>query len=222
MEKTKPKNYFNEEKVKEWIFEYQRTAIKEKNSEGKEVVIWKDKNLENKITLEIEKIVKAIIQVYRYYIFEPYDDCLQHGLMNCYTNYIKYTPEKGTVFNFFSIISKRSLLNYTSRRQKHRNHSDIADQMDLYSKEIPDLDFFLDEMKTNLIEIINKNYLGKQREKFIKITIILHDYMYKTKKFISKTDFYSWCRSYGLRGIDIREFIKEMKEHGTELFGEHY
>lgn len=215
------KTYFNEEKVKKLIEQYQDTAIIEKDEDGVEVIKWKDEKIENEITVEILKIVNAIIHVYRYYIFEPYEDCVQHGIMNCYTNYMKYTPQKGTCFNFFSIISKRSLLNYTERRQKHRNHNDIEDHYDLVSEEIPNLEFFLKEMKTTLLEIINENYLGEKRKKFITIAIILHDYMYKTKKFISKTDFYSWCRSYGLRGIDIREFVKEMKEHGSELFGDY-
>ena len=40
--KKKTKNYFDEEKVSKLIVEYQRTAIKEINSEGVETVVWKD------------------------------------------------------------------------------------------------------------------------------------------------------------------------------------
>jgi DNA-directed RNA polymerase specialized sigma subunit len=216
-EKKKPNNYFNEEQVTKWIFDYQKSAVIETNEEGVDVVVWKDKKLEELISLEIMKIVKAIIQVYRYYIFEPYDDCLQHGMMSCYTNYMKWKPEKGTAFNFFSIISKRSLLNYTERRQKHRNHSDIEEMIELHGKEF-DFDTFIEEMKDVLFGIINENYTGKKRKNFIQISVILSDYLMKTKKFVSKTDFYSWARSYGMRSIDIREFVKEMSSHGCELF----
>lgn len=220
MEETKKPNfYFNEEQVTKWIFEYQKSAIIEIDTEGNSVIAWKDKKIEELISLEIMKIVKAIIQVYRYYVFEPYDDCLQHGMMSCYTNYMKWKPEKGTAFNFFSIISKRSLLNYTERRQKHRNHSDIEDHQDLQNN-ILNYDNFIDDMKTTLLSIIDESYMGKKRKNYINITIVLTDYLMKTKKFVSKTDFYSWARSYGVRSIDIREYVKEMNLHGCELFEE--
>jgi len=218
IKKSTSNNYFDEEQVTKWIFDYQKSAVIEENSEGVSIVVWKDKKLEELISIEILKIVKAIIQVYRYYVFEPYDDCVQHGMMSCFTNYMKWKPEKGTAFNFFSIISKRSLLNYTERRQKHRNHSDIDDHQDLQNNNLVDFDSFIEDMKDSLIGIINENYIGKQRKNFINIVIILTDYLFKTKKFISKTDFYSWARSYGMRSIDIREFVKEMTIHGCELF----
>lgn len=219
VEKKKPNNYFDEELVTGWIFEYQNSAVWEENEEGVEVVTWKDLKLEELISIEILKIVKAIIQVYRYYVFEPYDDCVQHGMMSCYTNYMKWKPEKGTAFNFFSIISKRSLLNYTERRQKHRNHADVDEMLDIHQEEF-NFDGFLLEMKDTIIGIVNENYLGKKRKRFIQISVILTDYLYKSKKFVSKTDFYSWARSYGVRSIDIREFVKEMNLHGCQMFGE--
>ena len=222
IEKKKPKknNYFDEKKVSTWILEYQHTAVREIDSGGIETIVWKDLVLEEKIMTEVIKIVKAIIQVYRYYIFEDYDDCLQHGSMSCFQNFMKWTPPKGTCFNFFSIISKRSLLNYTDRRKKHRNHNDIAEQIDLYDSKTMNFDFYLEEFRDNLIEIVNNNFVGKKRKGFIEISLILVDYLFKTKKFVSKTDFYSWARSYGKRSIDIREFMKAMREHGAELFGD--
>ena len=219
-EKKKPNNYFDEEKVTNLILKYQQSAIKEKDAEGNVTVVWKDTKLEEEIMLEVIKIVKAIIQVYRYYIFEDYDDCLQHGSMSCYQNFMKWTKEKGTAFNFFSIISKRSLLNYTDRKKKHRNNSDIADQIDLHDDKYMNFEMYLEEMKETLLDIVNTNFMGKKRKLYISITLVLTDYLFKTKKYISKTDFYSWARSYGIRSIDVREYVKAMRKHGTELFGE--
>ena len=120
--KKKKNFYYDEEKVNEMLVEYQRTSLTEIGGDGKMVVLWKDKVIEEKIMLEIMKIVKAIIQVYRYYIFEDYDDCFAHANMSCFQNFQKWTKEKGSSFNFFSIISKRSLLNYTDRRKNHPSH----------------------------------------------------------------------------------------------------
>ena len=212
------KNYFDEEKVTRWIVEYQNTAIKEIGEDGKIIVTWKDKELEEKIMKEVMKIVKAVIQIYRYYVFEPYDDVFQHGSMSCYQNLMKWTKDKGTAFNYFSIIAKRSLLNYTDRRKKHRNHIDIETRLDLQDTQKNNFDFYLETLRDNLIDIINSNYVGKRRKNFIEITLILADYLYKTKKFVSKTDFYSWGRSYGKRSVDIREYMKAMRKHNEDLY----
>ncbi len=219
VKKKKVNNYFDEQKVSEMILRYQNSAIKEKNIEGVITVTWKDTKLEEEIMIEVIKIVKAIIQVYRYYIFEDYDDCLQHGSMSCYQNFLKWTPSKGTCFNFFSIISKRSLLNYTDRKKRHRNLYDVHEQIDLFDTKVMNFELYLEEMRDTLFEIVNNHFMGKKRKRFISITLILVDYLGKTKKYISKTDFYSWARSYGFRSIDVREFVKAMKDHGTELFG---
>ena len=218
--KKKTKNYFNEEEATRWIVEYQRTAIREINSEGVETVVWKDVVLEEKIMVEVIKIVRAIIHVYRYYVFEDYDDCLQHANMSCYQNFMKWNKEKGTAFNFFSIISKRSLLNYTDRRKKHRNHSDIQDHLDIYDNKTMNFDFYLEEVRDHLVEIVDRNFIGAKRKRFVEIANILIEYLSDTKKFVSKTDFYSFAKAYKKRSIEIREFVKAMKEHGSELFGD--
>lgn len=217
-EKKTKNNYFNEEQVREWIFKLQETAKYGEDKDGLTVLVWKDKCIEEKITIEILKVVKAVIQVYRYYIFEPYDDCVQHGITNCFQNYFKYHPSKGTAFNFFSIIAKRSLLNYTDRRKKHRNHSDINEQVGIKARKQLNFDYFLEDLQKTLVTIVQDSYSGKKKILYLKITAILCDYLYKTKKFIGKSDFYTWCRSYGIRSIDVREFIAEMNKHHSELY----
>jgi len=217
-ELKKTKNYFDEELVKGWILEYQETATVKKDKKGKPIIVNCNKELERKITIEIEKIVKAVIQVYRYYIFEPYEDCLQHGMMNCATNFIKFTPDKGSAFNYFSIIAKISILNYTDRKKRHRNLNNIEDHIELEAREIKlNNNLFLEDLETTLYKIIDENYLGKKRKKFTEITAIIVDYFKKTRVFVGKSDLYRWAGSYGKRSIDIREYIKEMKEH-VEIF----
>jgi len=212
------KQYFNEENVRALIRQYQETAVTDKDENGKLIVLEKDTKIERQITDEVIKVVKAVIQVYRYYIFEPYDDCVQHGIQSCFTNYMKFTPAKGTAFNFFSIIAKISLLNYTDRRKKHRNHSDVADQINLHAATNVDFDTLVDDMENTLFIIVDEHYTGKKRKKYLQIASILVDYLHKTKKFVSKSDLYSWARSYGMRSIDVHEFITAIKEYNNELF----
>lgn len=213
--KSTANHYFPNDKVIEMLEEYQQTTVTVNNAKGKPVPVQKDERLENDITKEILKVVKAIIQVYRYWIFEPYDDLVQHAMHACYTNYLKFDRSKGSAFDYFSIIAKRSLLNYTDRRKKHRNHSDVDEQLDLCAEPYKDFDKVLEELEHNLITIIDENYIGKKREKYIKIASIVIDYLGKTKKFVSKSDLYSWARSYGMRSVDVREFINEIRSKAT-------
>jgi len=167
---------------------------------------------------EVDKIVNAIIMVYRYYIFEDYEDLKQHALQACYTNFLKFNPNKGTCFNYFSLISKMSLLNYTSRRKKHRNHSDISEQIDLNARKEINYDMFFKDLEGTLFNIIDDNYIGEQRKKYIKVASLIIEYLRNTRKFISKSDLYSWIRSFGIKNNVVREFVKEMSQHNTKIF----
>lgn len=209
----KARNYFNEEVVRDMLLEYQKTVVKRDK-----VIIIKDAPLEAKITKEVMKIVNAIIVVYRYYIFEDTDDLMQHGMKACYENFVKFDPVKGTAFNFFSIIAKISLLNYTDRRQKHRNHQDIQEQIALESPQRVNYEMFFDELEDTLFGIIDENFIGSKRKKYVKIASVIIDYLRKTQKFVSKSDLYSWARGYGIKNTEVREFIKTIGEFNVEIF----
>ena len=45
------------------------------------------------------------------------------------------------------------------------------------------------------------------------------DYLRKTKKFIGKSDMYSWFRSYGIKNSEVREFIKSINAYNEDIFG---
>lgn len=207
------KNYFNEEEFQEKLKEYQRTAVVR---EG--VAVQKDEKIEAYLVNEVGKIVNAIIMVYRYYIFEDYEDLKQHALQACYTNFLKFNPNKGTCFNYFSLISKMSLLNYTSRRQRHRNHSDIEDQVHLNASKEVNYDMFFEDLEATLFNIIDENYIGEQRKKYNKVASLIIEYLRNTRKFVSKSDLYSWIRSFGIKNNIVREFVKEMSQYNTKIF----
>ncbi len=209
----KARNYFDEETVKAMLLEYQKSIVKRDG-----VVIIKNEVLENQITKEVMKIVNAIIVVYRYYIFEDNDDLMQHGMKACYENFIKFDPSKGTAFNFFSIIAKISLLNYTDRRQKHRNHQDIQDQISLESRQYVNYEMFFDDLEDVLFGIIDENFIGTKRKKYVKIASVILDYLRKTQKFVSKSDLYSWARGYGIKNTEVREFVKTIGDFDVEIF----
>lgn len=206
------KMYFDEKECQRLTNIYHKSMIIQNK-----IVIAKDEKVERELMEMIKKIVIAIINNYRYYIFEEYEDLVQEGLKACFIGLPRYNIEKGTAFNYYSLISKISLLNFTDRRQKHRNLLDIDEQSETEGKEDMNFDLFLDNLKIGLINTIDENYFKAKRKRYLKITLILIDYLEKSKKMINKSDLYSWARSYGLKSVNVREFIKDMAKHSIEL-----
>lgn len=106
------RKYFNEEHFRQTLEAYKKSLLFRDDK-----IVSKDEKLEYDLVKQVEKIVNAIIIVYRYYIFEDYEDLKQHALNACFSNFLKFNPEKGTAFNYYSIIAKISLLNYTDRKK---------------------------------------------------------------------------------------------------------
>lgn len=138
--------------------------------------------------------------------------------MNCYTNFAKFNTSKGSAFNFFTKIARISLLNYTSRREKHRKHTDIETQSHLIGRYVHNKDFFFDNLEFSLFKIIDENFVGNRRKKYVNIASLILDYMRKTEKFISKSDLYSWMRSYGIKNVEVREFVRSIEEYNANIF----
>ena len=201
-------NYFPEEKVKELILKYQQETKVDET--GK--IIEKDEALETEIVKYLLTIVKCIINVYKYYIFEDYDDLVQHGIMNCYASILKYNPKYGTVFNYFSIVAKLSLYNYTMRRKKHRNHLDIEEQIGLESPQEISWDLFFDNVETQLNQIVNENFIGDTRITYLKINCLFARYFRNNIKQQSKSDILKYFRSYGIKSSVYKQYVNDLNE----------
>ena len=209
---SEKKYYFDEENFQKLLTEYQRTAIVYNG-----VVINKDEKVERELVNQVQKIVIAIINQYHYHLFEDVEDLKQEGAKACFTNFIKFTPNKGTAFNYFSIIVKIHLLNYTDRRKKHRNLSDVDECVDVESRKELNYDLFFENLETTLFKIIDENFVGNKRKKYTKIASIIIGYLKKSKVYTSKSDMYSWLRSYGFKSGEAREFIKAMSNFYPDL-----
>jgi hypothetical protein len=195
-------NYFDNKMVENLIMTYKQ--------EKEEV---KREALKNKIMENVNEIIKRIISCYSYNRFEEIDDLIQHASEACYKSIKNFNPEHpkySSAFNWFSLTAKRSLLNYTLRKQKHRGHKDIDDYFDIeYQKKEVSLYFVENELSKEIIHIIDLNYVGQQRLNYIKITLVLINYLSKNFKF-KKAEFYAWARSHGFTNAICRQYIKDI------------
>ncbi len=208
MSKTKD-NYFDNKMVEELIVNYQKNeCIKEKNK------------LKEIIMIHVNEIIKRIISCYDFARFEEREDLLQHAAEACFKsikNFNPFHPKYSSAFNWFSLTAKRSLLNYTLRKKKHRGHQDIDEHcyIEFSNKEI-NTRFIEDDFQKELFFIIDNNFLSIQRNNYIKITMILTNYLIKTRKF-KKTDFYAWARSHGFTNAICRQYLKDISKHFNKI-----
>ena len=216
------KNYYNEKYVNELILEYQNTVETVSDAKGHKVVVNKTPRiefLETQITIEVMKIVKAIIFLYRYDRYMEYDELESLGIMACFQNYLKFDPQYGSSFNFFSLIVKKCLYGVTTRNSKKREKNvyleDLGDA--IHSPKVPNIEEFVYDLKAALYDVVDCNFLGKKRKKYNLITNVICDYIMKTKAYISKTDMYKFCGNYSLRASDIRVYINDIRKYYSEI-----
>lgn len=216
------KNYYNEKYVDDMLLEYQSIVETELDSKGHKIVINKTPRieyLETQITIEVLKVVKAIIFLYRYDRYLEYDELESLGIMACFQNYLKWDPIYGSSFNFFSLIVKKCLYGVTTRNSKKREKNvyleDLGDA--IHSPKVPNIEEFVYDLRAALYDVVDCNFLGKKRKKYNLITDVICDYIMKTKAYISKTDMYRFCGNYSLRASDIRIYINDIRKYYDEI-----
>lgn len=213
---NKKKYYYDEEKAQDYLNTYQKETI---FRDG--VAVYRNVKVETLLSKEVQKVVVAIIFTYGYQRFEPFEDLVQHGMMSCSSNFLKYTKEKGSSYDFFSLIAKISLLNYTIRRRKHRNGAEFEKvKNSLFVGQEYDFDNFIQEFECNMMNVIDCNFLGNKRKKYINIASLIVEYLRKTRAFVSKSDLYRWCRAYGTKQNVVREFINDVGLFYDDLYCE--
>jgi hypothetical protein len=199
--------YFNEKEFQHYLREYQEAVV---YIDG--VPKSTNRKAELYITKAVMEIINRIISIYRYHAFEERDDLKQQAFLACYGNFHKFDVSKGSCFNYFSIIAKISLLNYTLRKKKHRGHSDIEEALDLESISHFDHGNFLNDLENKLYRIIDENFLNKRRKRYQQITSVIVEYLRTTVVFVGKTDLYSYARAFGIKNTEIRSFVNDINK----------
>jgi len=198
-------NYFDNELVEGLIDRYQKNKTEE---------------LAREIMIHVIELIKRIISCYDFTRFEEKDDLIQHAAKDCFKSLDRFDrnhPKYSSSFNWFSLTAKRSLLNFTLRKKKHRGHADISEMFELEfnNYEITE-DFLTKTLSSKLLDLIDRNYIGQQRTNFINLTHVFIVYLNKTRKF-KKNDFYAWSRSHGFTNIICRDYIKSLSTHYSSI-----
>lgn len=222
LKSSKKGMYFDEELVKGLIAnDYQPYLDYEINEKGKKVCISRErasKEVEKEIMANLYLIANAIINKYRYWRFEPLEDLQAEALKAMWYYLPNFTPGKGSVFDLFSIICKRHLLNYTLKNYKHRITGDIEVCYDISSPQDTNYNILIDNLEKKFLETINRHYIGKKRNKYIELTSILIEYIIKNRKIIGRNDLLSAFKEYGYKSNEYRAFIDDISKYKDEFY----
>lgn len=216
------KMYFDEELVKDLIInKYQPFLEYGINEKGKRVCTSREKaskEVEKEIMANLLLIANAIINKYRYWRFESADDLQAEALKAMWYYLPNYVPGKGSVFDLFSIICKRHLLNFTLKGYKHRITGDIDTCFDVANPNEINYNLLFDNLEKCFLDIINKHFVGKKRKKYIELTAILMEYLVKNNKVVGKNDLLAAFKEYSYKSTEYKKFIDDISSYKEELY----
>ena len=132
----------------------------------------KSKASEDYLVKDLSALVGAVINKYGFYKYEneEIDDLKQQAFTECWKTLERFDTERGSAFNFFTKVTRLSLMSYTTKRQKHRGIDDINEYSEtIKTKRTSEnlFDFgkdFFDKAFSIIVEEINEEYKEKIKE----------------------------------------------------------
>lgn len=221
----KYKNLINRKikiKIKKWnngikLFKNGIKRAKEINATQKLI------KLENILIQNIELIVRGMLFKKGYQRYEDVDDLIQHANFECFKAMKNFNSSRGKSFALFNMVTDISLLNYTTRKQKHRGHEDIDAHWDLHTSKQSISSLFWDDLKNDLYELVfekmKEHKTFSKIKKYITLSTLLVKYLKQREKFIKQNDFCDFIRNYGFKYNHCREYLNFLKEHRTDIMG---
>lgn len=161
----------------------------------------------------IDNIINGIIfsKRYNFWQYAELDDLIQEARIAIINSIHKqqWKREKGSIFNFFSTVVARNLMNFTTKHNKNYSiiiNIDITEMFNLHYNQNYDKNFIIDDLHKILLEYFS----GKK--KFEELTNLLIEYykMNLGKKFIKK-HFINFAKMYNYSPAIINTFFDLIK-----------
>lgn len=205
--------YLNQEAQKQMVLLINEYMALSNN--GNDINFKSNKIMRILFVLYFDKLIMGMIYSpkYNFWKFAEIDDLLQEGRMAVLSSIHKqqWIEERGTIFNFYSSVISKNLINFTKKNNKKWNNLDL-DINDVYND--LGIQYHQDYHKAFLIEeafiFLKHCFSGKQ--KFENLTDLLYHYYTITegKKFIKK-DFISFAKAYNFSPASVNNYFSYLK-----------
>jgi len=158
-------------------------------------------------------IINGVIFAYKFWVYAELDDLKQEARMALIISINKqqWDVEKGNIFNFFTTVVSRNLINYT---RKHYKKEEVDTDIDILYTNISvkyNQDFDKCFIMTDIFNELRKFFKGKH--KFIELTKLLEHYYYDNlgKKFVKK-HFIEFAKAYNFSPAITNTFFASIKK----------
>jgi len=183
---------------------------------GKKTTTKSQRSIDKLFKNYVDKIILGIIFTpkYSFWRYAENDDLIQEGRLAIYKAIIKnnFDTNRGSIFNFFSTVIEKNLMNFTSKHNRHYMKKSSADISKLYNNQSLSYNHDLDKdiVIENVIAMLV--VLFEDKPKFQDITLLLADYIYvnHSTRFVKK-HFIQFCRSHNYSSAIIGTFFNYLK-----------
>ena len=164
----------------------------------------------------VDKIINGIIYTpkYSFWRYAEIDDLIQEGRMAIMTSIWKeqWKQDRGSIFNFFSTVIARNLMNYTTkhnRNYKMRSSADISELNDAdrgsYNQNM-DAGFLIDDLRRILFDF----FKGRKRLTALAELLVQYWEVNSGEKFVKK-QFTEFARTYNFSPAVCNTFFELLK-----------
>jgi DNA-directed RNA polymerase specialized sigma subunit len=233
--KTPSNYYFIEGEVAPKILQLQEInkqieEIEESDSDSREALKYLAllkkhfKELQDDVMSHASDVIKGVIFRAKFHKREKFDVCYQIAIEACLKSLQRFTPEKGTAFNYLSLTAKKAILYYLIKKNKKRTLSLDYEYMSEEKLKLSNLIKQEEKIVRNLeIEnlidtIMNLVQENKETKSLNKVADKMRDYLFYTQGKYDKKDFFKWAKADGISSNLLRRYVKFLKENRDILY----
>lgn len=161
-----------------------------------------------------DKLIHGIIfnGRYRFWRFADVDDLAQEGRLAIITSIHKqqWKQERGSIFNFFSTVVAKNLINYTRKQSKATNNCANIDEIYNNKHVQYTQNYNKDILISETFNTLRAMFAGKNR--FYKMIDLLEHYyeVNKGKKFVKK-HFIEFAKAYNFSPASVNNLFAYLK-----------
>ncbi len=164
-----------------------------------------------------DKIINGIIfnQQYRFWRFSEMDDLCQEARAAIMASIHKqqFDPARGNIFNFFSTVVSKNLMNYTKKQNRYLFNNIGIDINDVFNNE--NVQYYQNYNDFIILEDTFKamRHFFSGKDKFVQLTNLLeHYYILNTGKKFVKKKFISFAKAHNFSPASVNNFFSYCKK----------
>ena len=178
-----------------------------------------DHIMDNLYVNYVDKIIIGIIftPAYSFWRYAEMEDLIQEGRMAILSSIHKnqWDAAKGTIFNFFSTVVSKNLMNYTTKQNRNMRHKSNTDITKLFNNDNLAYNHDMDKamVMNDVIDMLLKFFEGKKKLEGLTILLMQYHNVNSGKRFIKK-QFIQFAKGHNYSPAMVNTFFNYLKRFG--------